>query len=380
MAFKDRPFGRKALFGLLIVLSLTMMSSSSVQAGDPHIWVRVGDTTAAAGEQNTVISVYMDNYLDIIGGFNIILRLGVPNIIEFQVDTIQLQIDRYWICNPPGSGSGVCTDSTEVDSTWADSVPTYDWITTDLIDVEVGNIDTTGSLISGWEFLDSRATSSGQILTVTGFADLPAAPIKPGIDVQSGGLLFKVLADVFPLADDDSNRTVNIEIIHENPNDDLIFSNSLGDTAIGIHTTPVLDSNCWVCLQWAGDSCANADRTSNPGEADWCDTVTVYQAYLDTTEVIPTDGSLFVEWPPPTCCVGAIRGNANADPEDKVNISDVTFLNSYLFGIPQGPEPLCWDEADVNGDPENKINISDVTRLIGYLFGIPQGEPPAPCP
>jgi len=380
MACADRPFGLKALFGLLIVLSLTMMMPSSAHAGDPHIWVRVGDTTATAGEKNTVISVYMDNYLDVIGGFNIILKLGAPNIIEFQVDTIQVEHKRYWICNPPGSGSGTCADSTEVDSTWADSVPTYDWVTTELLDIEVGNVDTTGTLISGWEFLDPRATASGQILTITGFADLPAAPITPGIGIQSGGLLFKVLADVFPLADNDSNRTVDIQIIHENPRDDLVFSNGLGDTVIGLHTTPILDSNCWTCLQWAGDSCLNAERTNDPSLYDWCDTSTIYQGYLDTTEVIPTNGQLSVDWPPPTCCVGAMRGNANGDFEDKVNISDITFLTSFLFGIPQGPAPICMDEADANGDLEGKVNISDITRLTGFLFGIPQGEPPAPCP
>ena len=79
------------------------------------------------------------------------------------------------------------------------------------------------------------------------------------------------------------------------------------------------------------------------------------------------------------CCRG-IRGNANNDPDDKVNISDVSFLLAYLFGIPTGPAPVCWEEANANGDPDEKVNVSDVSYLLAYLFGIPTGPEPKPCP
>lgn len=79
------------------------------------------------------------------------------------------------------------------------------------------------------------------------------------------------------------------------------------------------------------------------------------------------------------CCQG-IRGNANDDPEDKINIADVTYLTSFLFGIPPGPSPPCPNEGNANGDPDDKINISDVTFLTDYLFGIPAGPAPPACP
>lgn len=79
------------------------------------------------------------------------------------------------------------------------------------------------------------------------------------------------------------------------------------------------------------------------------------------------------------CCTG-IRGNVNSDPDDKVNISDVTYLTAFLFGIPSGPAPACLEEGNTNGDTEEKINISDVTYLISYLFGVPQGPAPPACP
>lgn len=77
------------------------------------------------------------------------------------------------------------------------------------------------------------------------------------------------------------------------------------------------------------------------------------------------------------CCIG-VRGNSNGDPEEKVNIADIAYVTSYLFGIPAGPAPSCPDEGNVNGDPEGKVNISDLTFLINYLFG--GGPPPASCP
>lgn len=79
------------------------------------------------------------------------------------------------------------------------------------------------------------------------------------------------------------------------------------------------------------------------------------------------------------CCSG-IRGNANGDPDDKINISDITYLISYLFGIPSGAEPVCRKEGNADGDPEEKINISDITYLTSFLFGVPAGPAPPNCP
>ena len=85
------------------------------------------------------------------------------------------------------------------------------------------------------------------------------------------------------------------------------------------------------------------------------------------------------DFPQGGCCI-AIRGNANNDPDDKTNISDVTFLLDFLFGIPTGPEPVCWEEGNANGDPDEKVNVSDVSYLLAFLFGIPSGPAPPACP
>ncbi|MDH4158217.1 MAG: hypothetical protein OEW00_13175, partial [candidate division Zixibacteria bacterium] len=80
-----------------------------------------------------------------------------------------------------------------------------------------------------------------------------------------------------------------------------------------------------------------------------------------------------------SCCTG-IRGNANFDIEDKVNIADIAYLVDWLFGIPGGPQPSCREEGNANGDSEEKMSISDVTYLIRYLFGMPPGPVPPSCP
>jgi C1A family cysteine protease len=73
------------------------------------------------------------------------------------------------------------------------------------------------------------------------------------------------------------------------------------------------------------------------------------------------------------CCNG-IRGNIDGDPEETVNIQDLTFFVAYQFS--GGPSPDCLEEADVNGDGD--INVSDLTYLVAYLFS--GGPPPADCP
>lgn len=79
----------------------------------------------------------------------------------------------------------------------------------------------------------------------------------------------------------------------------------------------------------------------------------------------------------PSCCVGD-RGNADGDAEDLVNIVDLTFLVSYLFG--GGPEPICLEEGDMNADgiDEPIVNIVDLTYIVAYLFS--GGPQPEPCP
>lgn len=77
------------------------------------------------------------------------------------------------------------------------------------------------------------------------------------------------------------------------------------------------------------------------------------------------------------CCVG-VRGNIDGDPQEAVNIVDLSDLVGYLFGSPPGPPPGCPAEGNVDGDPDEQINIVDVSYLTAHLFG--SGSPPGSCP
>jgi plastocyanin len=66
----------------------------------------------------------------------------------------------------------------------------------------------------------------------------------------------------------------------------------------------------------------------------------------------------------PCCCKG-IRGNLDGDPEDKVDISDLSIFIDFLFnGVPF--TGTCEGEQNVDGIGE--ADISDLTALTGYLF------------
>lgn len=64
----------------------------------------------------------------------------------------------------------------------------------------------------------------------------------------------------------------------------------------------------------------------------------------------------------------------DADQSGLVNISDVTFLISYIFGGGPGPHPLSSGDANCDG----MINVSDVVSLIAYIFS--DGIAPHYCP
>lgn len=74
-----------------------------------------------------------------------------------------------------------------------------------------------------------------------------------------------------------------------------------------------------------------------------------------------------------TCCLG-IRGNADGDIFDEINVADLTFLVDYLFQ--GGAAPPCEEEADADGS--GGVNVADLTYLSTYLFR--GGPAPPSCP
>ncbi len=75
-----------------------------------------------------------------------------------------------------------------------------------------------------------------------------------------------------------------------------------------------------------------------------------------------------------SCCVG-ITGNVDADPDELIDIGDLTAMIDYLFIT--FTEPKCMPEANTDGDPDGEVDIADLTALIDYMFIT--FEEPAEC-
>jgi len=65
------------------------------------------------------------------------------------------------------------------------------------------------------------------------------------------------------------------------------------------------------------------------------------------------------------CCRG-LTGNIDNDPDDLVDIGDVSRLIDHLF-ITYVPLE-CPQEANIDGDPDGLVDIGDLTWLIDFLF------------
>ena len=97
----------------------------------------------------------------------------------------------------------------------------------------------------------------------------------------------------------------------------------------------------------------------------------------DANPFVPEFEKGYLDLKVANCCLG-VRGNINGDSEEKINISDITYIVNYLFGSPSGPPPPCLEEGNVNADSEGKVNISDLTFLVSYLYD--NGPEPPSCP
>ncbi len=68
-------------------------------------------------------------------------------------------------------------------------------------------------------------------------------------------------------------------------------------------------------------------------------------------------------------------GDANGD--DNINLLDILYLISYLYGNPPGNPPDPIEAGDANAD--HIINLLDILYLIDFLYGDPAGPEPQ-CP
>ncbi|RKX24797.1 MAG: hypothetical protein DRP47_10820 [Candidatus Zixiibacteriota bacterium] len=303
-------FSRIILFCFLLVSFTGLIPSSVVHADPPLVVLDVVDTSIALGQNNVYISVFLSNYYDTIAGFQFQLEVDRPDLVTFNFDN--------------------------------------------------DGFDTTGTLLSGFEYVQAIDTSlTGHLLWFRCIANAdPFDGINtPGIPPQQEGLVVRLPINTTVSPDTTAGLTCHLTIV--SPFD---FSDPWGNS-LGVITDTLTDTIYYKCVQWEADSCLEWIMVD--GYTEEYDSVYIYDylsGYLDTTVVIPSHGSITV--------VDAILVCDNDDSGD-ITIADLTCLVTYLFG---GGDPVRCPLVEYccsggSGEP----NISDLTMLVNYLF---TGGPP----
>lgn len=342
---------------ILVVVMLLSIAPSS-QAVE-RLRVTVGDTTGTAGEMNSAVTVFLNNTMDEIAAFNVWLRFSQPDIAEFQNNEVTIVDTTYWLCTE--YVGEVCVDSTAV--SFPDIDP-WDFMHIETVDAVIGNFDTVGTLISGWEMVTSRSVIAGLDgldIKVTAIADQQSVPgTVPPLQPQGGGVLFRLLADILPIPPEQEDRTVGVFVdVSWKPH--FIFSTPEGE-AIGWVTVPTPDTNYYQCTMPDPGGCLEWTKVH-----EWecpeggCDSVAIELvdvAMLDYDQVSLYAGSITVE---------TYRcGDCNDDTE--VTIGDISVLIDHLFinGVPIEPLERC--NTNCSTEIPVELTIGDVSVLIDHLF------------
>ncbi len=353
--------------GIIILCLIFIMPSLAPAQYSPELIIAVDSIEAWPGEQDVVLTISLANYVDTVASFELWLILNRPDICEFITNWDTLYDTSYWRCLE-WSGPD-CLDSIDItDSVLIDTSGNvdFDWINTDSTMAWFGEYDTSGALISGWEYIRVRSIGNGgNNIIINAKADLPGGFTTPGIEPQQGLTpLIKVYVNVFYIPDEWTDRTAEIMVggIFYGPDGNQVPPET-------IITDTIIDSSCFICDYWYDpDSTICWEYIEVPCDSEgvafdslWC-CDTVLQGYLDTSTVQWIQGELQVR--------SHVCGDLNNDSE--VNIFDVITLIGFIYEGYQDEYVYPLSYWDVNGD--GSINIFDVVYLISFLYL--SGPPP----
>jgi hypothetical protein len=129
-----------------------------------------------------------------------------------------------------------------------------------------------------------------------------------------------------------------------------------------IHTATIFVAQSMLLAPgYAADFEMEVQAAEAAGEIQWVGLAEVIDIWHSEYDSLP---SILTYLPQAVIC-------GDADANDIVNISDVVYLISFIFGGGPPPEPLLAADVDCN----EIVNISDAVYLIAYVFG----GGPEPC-
>ncbi|MBU8932578.1 MAG: hypothetical protein KOO62_01090 [candidate division Zixibacteria bacterium] len=392
-------FGPLRFFPFVLMIAGALIVTTGSVAAQPELVVEVLDMTVSSTDGEGMLTIKLDNNVDTVAGFAMWLMLDRPDVITFQLDVTTVVDTSYWQCLT-WSGPDC------VESLLVSPYDSWDWFTIDTNEISAAAFDTTGTLTSGWQWVDARSISGmGTDVNVAGIANMISPPTVPGIYPQQGGSLIKIPFDILADPVDPEGEIVNVIIVYP-PMDHFSFSDPWGNT-IGLTYDTIPDTSCFICTQWAGEECLNWQRI--PMGTEDCDSILIEDIVvvsLDTSLVVILDGTVTVL----PGCLPIIPGDLDGDGFS--DISELAMLVEYIhFGSP--PIPCPWN-ADVNGDcvinwddanlleeggpyvectcvdPQwvccrdlagnfdydrfDDVNVADLTKLVAYMFT--GGAPP----
>jgi hypothetical protein len=350
---------------------------------DLELQISLTDTTASVIDTNPCLLVYLANPQDTVAAFSIRIVLDRPDLIAFKTDEADTVIDTIdYKCMQ--WDNLVCIDSVPVNP------PRIDTFVVD------GGIDTTGSLLSNWEYVHAVSFAPDRHdIKIVAFAESDLQQpylrgIPPGYHPQ---VLFRLRFRVYPDAPvGEVAQALILENLSETNFSDpqgmligTITNVSICDTAYcevwdygnnvcvtgltdippSTYDTMIVDTfyRYWVCQEWGQDSqgqdsCLEWFSSPDTSYASMADSTSIdWQPWtIWNTETVEFLQGGHVNIFPPPC------GEANGDYV--INIADVVYMINYIFKSGPPPAPLCLGDASGDG----AVNIADGVYLINYIF------------
>jgi hypothetical protein len=227
----------------------------------------------------------------------------------------------------------------------------------------------------GGESMQIFAENMPPNMTMAGFADTRFVNFRPDY-TQSG--VYTVLFYVTDATGDADSEYVQITVI-EAGNQSPYFLSTMPDTQVIAYgdsiynrvaaVDPDLDPITLTLLTPPANA-SFVDSGNGSGSVKFVPDQTQYWQTFNFRVVATDTAGLADTLSKFVRVVAFMRGDSNSD--GSVDISDITFIVSYIFR--GGPAPVSDDVADANSD--QRVDISDALYLVNYIFrsGPPPGD------